>query len=84
MTQKGKINPPRALSHTNELRIARRAMGASKRSVVKRLDDICLALRVCAEKNLNTRIKTKIQRFIVPIRVKLESCDPHNYKAVTR
>ena len=44
-------------SHTNKLRIARGAMGASERGVVKRLDDIRLALCVRAEEDLHASVE---------------------------
>ena len=65
--QEGKPDIRPAFPHSNKLRIARCAMGASERSIVKCLDNIRLALCVRSEENLHARIESEVQLLIVTI-----------------
>ena len=56
-----------AFPHPNKLRIARCAMGASKRGIVKCLDNIRLALCVRSEENLHPCIESEVQLLIVAV-----------------
>ena len=67
MPQEGERNVRPRFPHTNELRIARCAMGASERSVVQCLDDIRLALCVRSEEDLHARIERKRKLLIVTV-----------------
>ena len=67
MPQEGKPDMRPVCTHPNKLRIARCAMGASERGIVKRLDDIRLALCVRSEENLHARIESEVQLLIVTI-----------------
>ena len=60
VSQEGKPNMRPICAHTNELRIARCAMGATKRGIVKCLDDIRLALCIRSEENLHARIESEV------------------------
>ena len=67
MPQEGKPNMCLICAHTNELRIARCAMGAAERGIVKCLDDIRLALCIRSEENLHARIESEVQLRIVTV-----------------
>ena len=65
------------VAHTNKLRIAGCAMGASECGVVERLNYIRLALRVRPEKDLCPVVKTERKILIIPIRTQRELCYLH-------
>ena len=67
MPQEGQPDMRPAFPHPNKLRIARCAMGASKRGIVKCLDDIRLALCVRSEENLHPCIESEVQLLIVAV-----------------
>ena len=67
LPQEGKPDVRPVFAHANKLRIARCAMGAAERSIVQRLDNIRLALRIRPEKDLHPRVKVEGELLVVAV-----------------